>query len=209
MAGASHPERASRSGWASVLHAAGLGSGTAAGPPLPLSPSRPIAAMLFAAIGLLAAPGIVAAQQDDPANGHDQKRVLVVHSSRRDAPYTVLVENALRGTLGDGLAGRFDYYVEYIDAARFTGPAYAATVRDFLRNKYRDLRLDVIIGDGETPFDFLVQHRAELFPGVPLIFSKEGAPVQPIPNATGVTFPVDMRSTLDLALGLQPTTKSV
>jgi signal transduction histidine kinase len=135
--------------------------------------------------------------------------VLVVHSSRRDAPYTVLVENALRTTIGDALGGRFDYYVEYVDAARFSGPGYTAAVRDFLRNKYREQRLDVVIADGETPFEFLVRHRAELFPGVPLIFSKEGGPHTRVPNSAGVVFPVDMKSTLDLALKLHPNTRSV
>ncbi len=165
--------------------------------------------MLGALLGVLPATGVAAEPGPAILTPDSQKRVLVVHSSRRDAPYTVLVENALRKTIGDALGGRFDYYVEYVDAARFSGPGYAEAVRDFLRSKYRERRLDVVIADGETPFEFLVHNRAELFPGVPLIFSKEGSPVTRIPNSTGVVFPVDMKSTLDLALKLHPNTRSV
>jgi signal transduction histidine kinase len=170
---------------------------------------RSIVAGLLGLVWLVAGASVVAAQEPAAPMVDDQKRVLVVHSSRRDAPYTVLVENALRTTIRDALGGRLDYYVEYVDTARFSGPEYAAVVRDFFREKYRGLRLDVVIAEGETPFAFLVQHRAELFPGVPLVFSREGGPVASIPNATGVIFPVDMKSTLDLALTLQPNTRSV
>lgn len=164
---------------------------------------------LFGLVWLLAGTAIATAQEPAAPEVRAQKKVLVVHSSRRDAPYTVLVEDALRRTISDALGRHVDYYAEYIDAARFSGPAYAAAVRQFLRNKYGGLRLDVIIAEGATPFDFLVQHRSELFPGVPLVFSKEGGPVPSIPNSTGVIFPVDMRSTLNLALKLHPNTRSV
>lgn len=170
---------------------------------------RRLVAGLLSVVVLLTTANTAAAQEPSTPNPDSQKRVLVVHSSRRDAPYTVLVEDALRQTIGDALGGRFDYYVEYIDAARFSGPGYTAAVREFLRNKYGEMRLDVVIADGETPVEFLAQHRPELFPDVPLVFSKEGSPPRSIPNGTGVVFPVDLKSTLDLALNMHPNTRSV
>ncbi len=141
--------------------------------------------------------------------GKQQKKVLVILSSRREAPYTVLVENAFRKTLGDALAGHLDYYTEYIDFARFSALEYEKAMRDFLRRKYAGQSLDVVITEGNAPFEFVVRHRAEIFPGVPLVFSTEEGKLRPVPNSTGVVFPVDMKSTLDLALTLQPNVKQV
>ena len=75
-----------------------------------------VGSMLGALLGVLPATGVAAEPGPAILTPDSQKRVLVVHSSRRDAPYTVLVENALRKTIGDALGGRFDYYVEYVDA---------------------------------------------------------------------------------------------
>ena len=157
---------------------------------------------------ILAGPKLCHAAEGESSR-KQQKRVLVIHSSRRDAPYTLLVERAYQKTLSDGLAGQLDYYTEYVDLARFSSPAYQEAPRDFLRRKYAGWRLDVIIAEGNAPFEFMARHGAQIFPGAPIVFSTERKDLQPIPNSTGVVFQIDMKSTLDLALKLQPNIKRV
>ena len=166
----------------------------------------PLAALLPWVILAWLLLGSVAAAET-PANG--QKKVLVIYSSRQDAPYTALIENACRKTLSEGLAGRLDYYPEYVDLGRFSSPEYKEALRDFLRQKYAGLRLDVIIAEGNAPLEFVSRYGAEIFPGVPLVFSTEEGDLRPIPNSTGLVFKIDMKSTLELALRLQPNTKRV
>jgi len=137
-----------------------------------------------------------------------QKRVLVIYSSRKDAPYIATVERAYLTTFTESLAGHFDYYAEFLDLSRFSSPDYQEALGDFLRRKYATKHLDVILAEGDAPIEFLRQ-RTDVFPGVPIVFSSEKKDVQPIPNSTGLVYEIDMKSSLDVALGLQPKIKQV
>jgi len=139
----------------------------------------------------------------------DQRKVLVIYSSREDAPYTALIESAVRNTLSAGLADRLDYYAEYVDLARFSGPEYQDELQGFLSRKYAGRSLDVVIAEGNAPLGFVARHGAKMFPGVPIVFSTEETDLVPIPNSTGLVFQIDMKSTLDVALRLQPNIKHV
>ena len=159
---------------------------------------------------VVAGAGPSAAQALAKDEQEEQKTVLVLHPSREDAPYTVLVERAFRKTLGDALGRQLDYYTEYLGFGRFSGPEYQMALRDFLRHKYEGRHLDVVIADGDEPFKFVRQNRAEIFPGVPIVFqSSEETDLSPVPNCTGVVFRLDMKSTLEVALRLQPNVKRV
>jgi hypothetical protein len=142
------------------------------------------------------------------ASPEAQKSVLILYATRKDAPGTGILERVFQKTLSDGLAGRLDYYGEYIDVARFPEPGYQAALRDFLRRKYERLRFDLIIAASNTGFEFMKRYGAELFPGVPVVFSG-GRELRPIPNSTGLVYTIDMKGTLDQALRLQPEIKRV
>jgi hypothetical protein len=53
------------------------------------------------------------------ADPEAQKKVLILYATRKDAPGTSILERVFQKTLSDGLAGRLDYYGEYIDVERF------------------------------------------------------------------------------------------
>ena len=71
----------------------------------------------------------------------------------------------------DGLAGRLDYYSEYVDLARFGGDDYQSALRDFLRQKYKRTDFDLIIATTDDLRNFLARYRDELFPRTPVVFS--------------------------------------
>ena len=138
-----------------------------------------------------------------------QRQVLVLYSTRRDAQIAIVGERELPRVLDAGLGGNLDYYSEYIDRARIPDPAYQVSLRDFLRVKYKDIRFDVVIAVGDLALQFIAAHRADLLPGVPLVyFSTSSAPRRP-PNSTGVTAEVNFRDTLALATQLQPEARRV
>jgi hypothetical protein len=82
-----------------------------------------------------------------------------------------------------------------------------------LREKYAALQIDLTIAIGPQALDFLIQHRASLFPGTPLIFAgvsaarleRRSVP----PDITGVVSRFDPVQTLELALRLEPDARQV
>jgi len=164
--------------------------------------------VLLGLICAIAGIGTAPAQAPAKADRETQKRALILYTLRKELPFTDALERVYQKTLSDGLAGRLDYYAEYIDVARFPEPGYQEALRDFLRRKYAEQRFDLIIASGNATFEFVARHGAEVFPGAPVVFTGYGD-LRPIPNSTGLIVKIDLKSTLDLALRLQPEVKRV
>ena len=157
---------------------------------------RWLVALILALWELTAPPAAWAAQ--------DQKRVLVLYSTRRDAQIAIESERELPGILEQGLSEGLDYYSEYIDRARFPDPKYQLGFRDFLRLKYGGLRFDLVIAMQGMAVEFLRQNRDGLFPGAPVVFLATSPGAQPLAHSTGVIAAADLGRTIDLAAALQP-----
>ncbi len=101
-----------------------------------------------------------------------------------------------------------DILVESLDPIRFPEPGYEDAFAKFLRDKYADRPIGLVIAVGPTPLNFLTRYRTELFPGVPVVFGavRESAvpSEQLLPNAQGVVSKFDVIETVNLALALQP-----
>src|SRR3954468_24310575 len=112
--------------------------------------SRLAVTSVVVAVAVIQACGVVFA-----ASGDDQqKHVLVLYSTRRDARVAVLGARELPRMLDAGLPEGVDYYSEYIDRVRFGQPEYRSAFRDFLRLKYQSMRFDVVIAMGDMPLEF-------------------------------------------------------
>jgi signal transduction histidine kinase len=81
-------------------------------------------------------------------------------------------------------------YVEYLDTVRFGEPAYADEFRAWLRRKYRQTRLDLVVVRGQESVEFLAQPGGNPWPGVPVLWGELGGLTIDIsaslPEATGV-----------------------
>src|SRR4051794_34549744 len=138
----------------------------------------------------------------------NQKQVLVLYSTRRDAQIVTVMERELPRIVTQSLGQTVDYYSEYIDQARFPDPDYQAGFRDFLRLKYSDRTFDVIVAIQDVAVEFLARNRDELFPATPLIFFAN-SPVQRIEKSTGVIGELHLDRTLALAAALHPQLRNV
>jgi signal transduction histidine kinase len=144
-----------------------------------------------------------------PETNHEQKRVVILYPVRKDVPALATVEpvfeRILKGELGDQL----DYHAEYIDTSRFPAPEYQKALHDFLLDKYKGQRIDLVISTmtGVTN-EFITSYRSDLFPDAAALFVLN-TPDRPDPNSTGVYFYPDFKSSLELALKLQPDTQQV
>src|SRR5262245_57397314 len=136
------------------------------------------------------------------------KGVLAFHWGGVDNPANAIFDKSIKAALASAPAGSIEYYSEYLDRDRLT----EERLRDYLRQKYADHRIDVIITLARPTLTFLLKYRSDLFPTTPIVFhAGSRADLIKKDEANGVPVMVDRpyRNTVDLALKLHPGTKQV
>lgn len=161
--------------------------------------------VLVMLLGLVLVPGPRAAAQQNAKN------VLVVFSFSDRGVYSGLLD--LKSRIQAAVPWPIDFYVEYLEGRQFDDKDYEKNLTDDLRRNYRGRKLDLVLVENDPALDYVMRHRDELFPGVPIVFydvdhyRMEGQELWP--GITGVTTPVDVKATIDVALHLHPTTRTV
>ena len=97
---------------------------------------------------------------------------------------------------------------------RFSGPTYAgAAVEDLLRFKYAGRPVDAIVAADDAALAFLLAHRDELFPGVPVVFlginNAELISRADPSSYTGLREQLRTGDIVDLATTLRPATRRI
>ena len=188
--------------------------------------SQTTAVLLLTAL-LLASrfPSIVATQArpaGQPADGArvgsvaasapSVRRVLALYWYPSDHPVSVTFDRQFQTVLKGQSAVTIERYAEYFESMRFPGDAQARIMRDYLRQKYADRKIDVIMAWGSVPLEFLLKYRADLFPDAPIVFyvgTLESAKGYELDGLTGITNPDAYTRTLELVLNLHPDTTTV
>ena len=80
----------------------------------------------------------------------EHKRILVLYSTRRDAEFSIVGEDALPKILDAGLGRDLDYYSEFIDVTRFPDPSYRVAFGDFIRLKFQSIPFDLVVISNEV-----------------------------------------------------------
>jgi C4-dicarboxylate-specific signal transduction histidine kinase len=146
-----------------------------------------------------------------PAVGQP-RRVVLLYDERTELPGLAALDARLGRTLTAGLPG-VEVYREAMDLSRFQSDTYSTALKDFLRAKYADKHIDVVIAAMGPALDFLLAHGREVFPGTPIVFCgidrRELGDRQLPSNVTGVLLKREFEPTLELALKLHPRTQRV
>ena len=141
------------------------------------------------------------------------KRVLILDSFGRDVSPFVAGVSALRTTLAQELGGPVDFYDVPLDLGRFAEPETEGPFVDFLRARFGDRRLDLVVPFGAPAVKFTAQYRDRLFPGTPIVFA--GVEPRLVPpdvlrtNATLVTQKVNLSGIVEDILQMQPDTTNI
>ena len=155
-------------------------------------------ALLLVACFSLVAPSVMAAQA---------RNVLILFSNNRLLPANIEVDRGLR----EGINPNAAFFSEFLDQPSFTGQPYEQTVTTYLREKYVALPPAAIVVTGEFALNFLLSHRAHLFPDVPLVFVPVDRTflqsMQPLPDVIVIPVEYDYLGTIQLALHLHPHTQ--
>ncbi len=142
-----------------------------------------------------------------------QHKVLLLNSYHQNLPWTADLTRGVEETFAADRSHPVDLMVENMDTKRITSPAYLATFVDLLRLKYGAHPPDVVIVADNNALTFLIDHRAELFPGTPVVFCGindfNTAMLKGETGVTGAPEVPKIRSTAELALFLQPSMKKL
>src|SRR5262245_48762579 len=135
------------------------------------------------------------------AQPRSSRTVLAVHWSSEDYPSTPVVDAAIRKVLHSRADAPVDYFAEYLESDRFPEEDATLAFRDYIRRKYRGRRIDAVLAITDPALQFVLQHRAELFPDAPIVVATSSAPDTSRAGAlTGVAWRAADSDTLELAL---------
>jgi signal transduction histidine kinase len=139
---------------------------------------------------------------------HSASRNVLVLASRdsQQPAYEQFIGGFRAALRPDG--GPLELFTEFLDSSRFSQPEQRERTRQFLRDKYKATKLDLVITTSPPALRFALEHRTALFPGVPLIFalvSEQELPLGPLPDdVVGVLDRFDPTKTVQMARRLQP-----
>jgi hypothetical protein len=98
------------------------------------------------------------------------RRVVLLFDERPELPGLSLLQADLVRTLTSNSADRIEVYNETMDHSRFGSDDYELLLRDFLRTKYSDRKIDLAIAIFGPSLDFLLNYGPAIFPGTPIVF---------------------------------------
>jgi sigma-B regulation protein RsbU (phosphoserine phosphatase) len=122
--------------------------------------------LVLAALLLL---GPSAAARAATAQSAAGKRVLVLHSYYKGYKWADDEHRGLTSVL-EPVLGVENVFVEYMDTKRFYEKSHVRELPEVYRRKYADHRIDLVVAVDDRAYDFLVEHRDDVFPGTPVVF---------------------------------------
>jgi signal transduction histidine kinase len=141
------------------------------------------------------------------------RRVVLLFDERLDLPGLAALDADLVGMLASNSSDRVEVYREAMDLSRFGSKAYLVLLRDFLRAKYANKKIDVAVAVFGAALDFLLSNGDAIFPGAPIVFcgvDRNELGDRPLPpHVRGILVKREFAPTLEIALGVQPQTRRV
>lgn len=129
--------------------------------------------------------------------------ILIVNSYDPSNVWTQTEEKGIQ----DGLApvsGKIKIYHEYMDSKRRTGEEYDQSFSSYLKNKYKDINIDLIITTDDYATLFIQKNRLEIASEkTPVVFSGVNDLTFSAPYFVGVYEKVDLNNTVALIKAVQ------
>jgi signal transduction histidine kinase len=141
------------------------------------------------------------------------RSVLIFDQSEPNSQWGIGFRAGLVATLGADAARPISIYSEVLDLARFNSKEYEELQRTYLREKYRDKPIGVIVVHGASALDLLLRLRTELWSTVPVIFGVvdevTAARLHLPPDVTGTILRLRLSDLVAAARALVPNLKRI
>jgi hypothetical protein len=140
-------------------------------------------------------------------------KVVVLSGANFPVPAALVQDQALREGIIAGTSRRIEFFLEALEMFRLPRAESELEFVGFLRKKYYDVKVDLVLAVGDYGLDFAERHGAALWPGTPVVFNSVSEELvrnrNLRPAITGQTVCFDVGGTLDLAVRLQPNAKRI
>jgi signal transduction histidine kinase len=142
------------------------------------------------------------------------RSVLILDQSDVHSAWYTAFSSAFRSTMNPaGSAAQISIYAEHLDLSRFGSAEHDEVLRTYLRDKFRDRPIGVLVAQGSSSLEFVVRSRAQLWSGVPVVFAgvdEETTSRLHLPSGvTGTIYQLPFRNTVTAARALVPNLKRI
>src|SRR5262245_60421561 len=137
--------------------------------------------------------------------------VLILDQSGADGAWFRVFYPAFQAALNEKATTQISVHTEHLDLNRFSGPRRDDVLRTFLRDKYSERPIGLIVAQGSGALEFLM--RTSLWPDTPVVIAAVDdttiARLKPPPNVTGATYRYTFRDAVASAKMLVPNLKKL
>lgn len=138
---------------------------------------------LYVVAGLVAPTCAKAIAQSSP------RTVLILDDSDPDSPFSRQIRGQVHSVLDAEVKQGYAIYTEFLNLGHFNESDYDATLHAYVKNKYRNKLVRIIVAIGTRALQFSLRLRADIWPRIPIVFvtfDDTGA-TGPVPsNTTGI-----------------------
>jgi PAS domain S-box-containing protein len=144
-----------------------------------------------------------------PASAQDSTAILVLHTYDYDAPGRFPFDTAFARAVREASDYGVDLYVETLDSHRFGSEPLAGRTRQYLREKYADKNITVVVAVYNNALAFVLDEHDPFLPNVPVAALLTGHP-RSLPERVAAIFVGDVvGESVSLAFRLNPNARHV
>ena len=141
------------------------------------------------------------------------RSVLVLDQSIPHTAYFNELFGAFQSTLNAGVDTPINVYSEKLEYSHFSGYGFDQLMRDFIKAKYREKRIGIIVAIGSDALRFALILRTDLGARLPIVFAnvneRTAAQLNFGPDVTGTTVQTTFRDVVTAAKALVPSLKKI
>jgi hypothetical protein len=158
---------------------------------------------VIAALSLWACPAAAAGPQEEP------QAILLIHSYGHDSPGRFVFDTGFSQALREATDLETELYIESLDGSRFRSLSQMRLTREYLRARYANKKLAVVVTVYDRALAFLLDNDEPLFPGVPVAAVLTGDPVSLPNHVSAIWSGVTYGESVAVALALLPGTRQI
>ena len=128
------------------------------------------------------------------------KSILIIDQYDPSSPISRPVRNAIRSVLESNTNVTPIIYFEPLNTQRFNGSRYWDINYNYLKDKYRDKQLDLIVTIGPTALNFIIAYRSSLWSSTPIVFGLVDETVVTNPSLPPGTTGITVRRTFQMVV---------